>query len=175
MTERTTNFRRWFGNWFAGVDSYPDGYTEGCETVAQWEVDSELGESFAAFKVELAAHIRDSSLRPVGTRETQWLNDEWLRNLWYDLFGPEPAPDDPYPVPAEEWGHPRHTPYIKYAVGESDDNATEGERAWLARRGLTHAEIRHGYSWRREAPADYAERLARLTAEGKRTSYDGEV
>lgn len=174
MTERTANFRRWYSNWFVGVDSYPDGYTEGCESVGQWEGDPERNESFAAFKEELAAHIRDSSLTPRGTRETQWRNDEWLRNLWFDLFGPEPAPGDPYPVPPEEWGHPRETPYLEYAVGDEADS-TDAERAWLVQRGLTHADIRRGHSWRRTAPEGYAERLARLTAEGKRASYEGEV
>ncbi len=174
MTERTENYRRWMGNSFVGVDSYPDGYTEGCESVAQWEADPEWGDSFAAFKDELAAHIRDSSHTPVGKQETQWLNDEWLRNLWYDLFGPEPAPGDPYPVPAEEWGHPRETPYLEYAVGDEADS-TDAERAWLAQRGLTHAEIRRGYSWRQRPPEDYRDRLVRLTAEGKRAAYDGEV
>ena len=30
---------------------------------------------FAAFKTELAAHIRDSSHTPLGKEKTQWLND----------------------------------------------------------------------------------------------------
>ncbi|SDT55417.1 hypothetical protein [Jiangella sp. DSM 45060] len=174
MTETTRNYDRILGNWFTGVDNDPDGYTEGCESVAKWEREPERSEQLAAFKKELAAHVRDSSDTPLSKRETQWLNDEWLRNLWYDLFGPEPAPGDPYPVPAEEWGHPRETPYIEYAVGDEADS-TEAEKAWLAQRGLTHADIRRGYSWRQQPPADYADRLARLTAEGRRTSYDGEV
>lgn len=175
MTETTRNYDRILGNWFTGVDSYPDSYTEGCESVSEWESDPKYKDGFAAFKEELAAHIRDSSDTPMSKREKQWLNDEWLRNLWYDLFGPEPVPGDPYLVPAEDWGHPRETPYLEYAVGENDDDATEGERAWLAQRGLTHAEIHRSYSWRPKPPADYAERLARLTAKGKRTAYDGEV
>ncbi|WP_053203429.1 hypothetical protein [Jiangella muralis] len=174
MTETTRNYDRILGNWFTGVDSYPDSYTEGCESVAKWQSEPDRSGQLAAFKAELAAHIRDSSDTPMSKRDHQWLNDEWLRNLWYDLFGPEPVPDDPYPVSAEDWGHPRETPYIEYAVGESEDDATEGERAWLAQRGLTHAEIRRG-GFARPAPADYRDRLARLTAEGRRTPYDGEV
>ncbi|TDE09078.1 hypothetical protein [Jiangella asiatica] len=158
---------------FSTTDAEPDFYVEGCESVERWENDSESKDRFAAFRDELAAHIRDSSDRPLGRRESQWRNDEWLRNLWYDLFGPEPAPGDPYPVPPDDWGRRRYTPYMEYGVSDRAEDGTEPERAWLAARGLTHGDLRPGASTRPQ-PEDYQERLERLTREGARQAVPSE-
>lgn len=166
MIERTENLRLWLANWFGDDDSDPDSYIEGCELAPTWLDDPHQGESFRAFRDELAVHIRDSSLRPLGEQEPQWNQDEWLRNLFYDLFGPDTPPEDPYPVPADDWGHERRTPYLLQAVGPDPERNGAATEAWLAKRGLTH-EDRDG-SHRRAEPADYQERLERLTREGAR-------
>lgn len=172
MAERTENFRKFMGT-FSTTNAEPEFYVDGCESAVGWARDPKWKDGFAAFKDELAAHIRDSSHTPLGKNESQWRNDEWLRNLWYDLFGPEPAPGDPYPVPADDWGRRRETPYMEHAVGDRADDSTEAERAWLAARGLAHEDIRHGTASRPE-PADYQERLERLTREGARKTQPGE-
>ena len=170
MTERTDNLRRWLGSWFGDDLNDPDGYIEGCERAEEWLADpGERGERFRAFQSELAAAIRDSSLP---SREPQWYRDEGLRNLYYDLFGPDAPAEDPYPVPADAWGRDRSSPYLDMAVGRDAERSYPGAPAWLAKRGLTH-EDRDG-SHRRAEPADYQERLERLTREGARSAQPGE-
>ena len=171
MTEVTENVRQWLGSWFGDDDSDPDGYVEGCDLAPGWENDPELAESFGRFRDELAAHIRDSSLRSLAGSEPQWNHDEWLRNLYYDLFGPDAPPEDPYPVPADDWGRTRYTPYL-FWMTKVADRLSEANKAWLAKRGLTHDQ-RDG-SHRRPEPADYQERLERLTREGARQAQPGE-
>lgn len=170
MTERTENLRLWIGNWFDDSGD-PDSYVEGCDRAAEWLVDPDQGANFRAFRDELAAHIRDSSLRSLAGDEPQWNDDEWHRNLYYDLFGPDAPPDDPYPVPAEDWGRTRDTPYL-FWLPKTADRLSESNKAWLARRGLTYAD-REG-NHRRPEPAGYQERLERLTREGARQAQPGE-
>ncbi len=170
MTPRTENFRLWIGNWFDDRGD-PEGYVEGCDLVSEWLADPETAPRFTAFKDELAAHIRDSSHKALAGDEPQWINDEWLRNLHYDLFGPEPPAEDPYPVAPEEWGRARWTPYMMYNVGRSDDTSGEGASAWLQTRGLRYADLNLKYH-RRSEPDGYHERLERLTREGARPATD---
>lgn len=170
MTPRTETFRLWVGNWFDDRGD-PETYVEGCDTAPEWLAEDTDG--FRAFRDELAAHIRDSSHKPLRGNEPQWVNDEWLRNLYSDLFGPEPPPEDPYPVPAEDWSQRRWTPYMLYGVGRSEELLSDSARAWLAARGLTINDVNKG-SHRRAEPDDYQERLERLTREGARPSHPDE-
>lgn len=173
MTEPTDNVRRWLSSWFGDDMNDPDGYLEGCEQAPIWAAESgERGDSFRAFRTDLAAAIRDSSVRALTAGEPQWNHDEWLRNLYYDLFGPEPPPGDPYPVPPDAWGRERTSPYLDMAVGADAERSHPGAPAWLAKRGLTYAD-REG-NHRRPEPADYQERLERLTREGARKAQPGE-
>lgn len=169
---RTENFRLWVGNWFSNDD--PETYIEGCETAPEWLAEDT--DSFRAFRDELAAHIRDSSHKPLAGDEPQWINDEWLRNLHYDLFGPQPPPDDPYPVAPERWGRIRWTPYTLYGVGRSEELLSDEARAWLTARGLTMSDIDSGPGFEhfRHEPDDYQQRLERLTREGARPSHPDE-
>ncbi|PZF85018.1 hypothetical protein [Jiangella anatolica] len=170
MTERTENLRLWIGNWFDDSGD-PDGYVEGCNRAPEWLDDPDQRESLLAFRDELAAHIRDSSLQSLAGSEPQWNNDEWHRNLYYDLFGPEAPPGDPYPVPPEDWGHRRQTPYL-FWLPKRADRLSEANRAWLAKRGLTHED--RGDHHRRPEPPDYQQRLERLTREGARQAWMSE-
>ncbi|PSL01552.1 hypothetical protein CLV30_11340 [Haloactinopolyspora alba] len=173
MTPRTENLRLWVGNWFDDQGD-PETYVEGCDTAPEWLADDT--DDFRSFRDELAAHIRDSSHKPLAGNEPQWINDEWLRNLHYDLFGPEPPPGDAYPVAPERWGRARWTPYLLHNVGRSDETSGEGAPAWLRARGLTYADIDSAPDSEhfRPEPDGYQERLERLTREGARPAHPDE-
>ncbi|SDU20437.1 hypothetical protein [Jiangella alkaliphila] len=168
MTPRSTNFRSWFA-WFSDTSQEADSYIEGCERVPEWLAEGNQG--FIEFRAELATHIKESSLPP-RRNESQWGMDEWLRDIWFDAFGPEPAPGDPYPVPLDRWGRVRFTDYLLHAVGEDDEDSSPGAAAWLAARGLDAATVTATPDGEMEnvrpEPADYADRLARLTEAGLR-------
>ncbi|TDE00319.1 hypothetical protein [Jiangella asiatica] len=174
MIPRSKNFRSWFA-WFSDTSQEPRHYIDGCERVLQWLAED--AEGFSQFREELAAHIRDSSLPPP-RRETQWTTDEWLRGVWFDAFGPEPPPDDPYPVPAEQWGRVRFTDYMLHAVDEDEEGSSDGAAEWLARHGLTaqgiHDAPTDGMMNVRPQPEDYLDRLKRLTEAGLREPQPGE-
>lgn len=132
------------------------------------------------FRDELAAHIRDSSYGPLGS-ETQWGTDEILRNLWFDVFGVEPPPGDPYPVPPERWARHRRTVYLRNIQWWAPDLVPERTRTWLGARGLTVDDVAAFHEpgadneFLRPEPAGYRERLAELTAQGLRSgSAEGE-
>ncbi|WP_106535520.1 hypothetical protein [Haloactinopolyspora alba] len=110
------------------------------------------------------------------------MTDEWLRNVWYDAFGPEPAPGDPYPVPAEDWGHRRLTDYMLHAVNETPELSSAGAPAWLETRGLTFADISAAVDLSatqsvgfRSAPEGWLEHLKDLTDRGLREPQPGEL
>ncbi|MBB5787654.1 hypothetical protein [Jiangella mangrovi] len=167
MTPRSTNFRSWFA-WFSDTSQEPGSYIEACERVSEWLAED--NQAFIEFRDELATHIRDSSLPP-RRNDTQWGTDEWLRDIWFDAFGPEPAPGDPYPVPADHWGRVRFTDYMLHAVDEDDEGSSDGAAAWLAQRNLTAQGVYAAFSremTRRPEPEGYAEHLRRATEAGLR-------
>lgn len=170
MIPRSENFRGWFGTWFSDISQEVDTYLTGCETARRWLADDAAG--FAEFRHELAAHIRDSSYPPP-RGESQWSTDEWLRDIWYDVFGPDSPAGDPYPVSAGHWGRVRLTSYMLHAVDDRD--SSPGTAEWLARRGLTASGIYAAFSTPvtqmlnvRPQPGDFADRLRRLTVAGLR-------
>jgi hypothetical protein len=157
----------------------PDIYIEACDDVPEMLADDDEGE-FHAFRDEFAAHVRDSSFPPL-PRSSQWITDEWLRDVWFDAFGPEPPPDDPYPVPPEHWGRLRQTDYMIYAVKDAPERSSPGAAAWLERRGLTFGEVRAGVLRPpsesvnfRSAPEGWLERLHDLVERGLRAEQPGE-
>lgn len=107
--EISANFRWWRQTFSDGGGELLDFYQEACNNVpARLETNFH---DIRGFRDELAAHIRDSSFGPLPS-ETQWNTDEILRDLWFDVFGAEPPPGDPYPVPRDRWGRHRMTTYI---------------------------------------------------------------
>ncbi|TDC53090.1 hypothetical protein E1212_06635 [Jiangella ureilytica] len=180
MIPESENFKEYFGGGFGMADNLPEFYIEACEEVAEMLADDEDG-SYHAFRDEFAAHIRDSSFSPL-PRTSQWITDEWLRNVWYDAFGPEPPPEDPYPVPTQDWGRRRLTRYMLHAVNQTPEVSSPGAPAWLAARGLTFADVAAGVEWSataqsvsfRPAPEGWLERLHDLTARGLRAEQPGE-
>lgn len=167
MIPRSQNFRGFLGGWFS-AETDLKLYIEACERVPAWLAENNQG--LIGFRDELATHIRDSSYPP-RPNSSQWATDEWLRDLWFDAFGPEPAPGDPYPVPADHWGRVRLTDYMLHAVDEDEEGGSDGARVWLAARGLTAQGVYDAISGdtvRRPEPADYADRLVRLSEAGLR-------
>lgn len=180
MIPESENFKGYFGGGFGMADSLPDFYIEACEEAPEMLADDGDG-TYHAFRDEFAAHIRDSSFSPL-PRTSQWITDEWLRNIWYDAFGPEPPPGDPYPVPAQDWGRRRLTRYMLHAVNRTPELSSPGAAAWLEARGLTFDDIEAGVEWSataqsasyRPAPEGWLERLHDLTARGLREEQPGE-
>ncbi|WP_026874388.1 hypothetical protein [Jiangella gansuensis] len=174
MIPRSKSFRSWFA-WFSDTSQEPGMYIDGCERVPEWLAEENA--AFLEFRDELATHIRESSLPPP-RNETQWSTDEWLRGIWYDVFGPEASPGDPYPVPGEQWGRIRFTDYMLHAVGEDDESSTDGAADWLARHGLEAQEIYDASTDSmvnvRPQPEDYLDHLKRLTEAGLREAQPGE-
>ncbi|TDD70988.1 hypothetical protein E1262_07620 [Jiangella aurantiaca] len=181
MTPPSENFREYFGSGLGLADELPESYVEACEEVPELLADDEDG-SYRAFRDELAQHIRDSSYPPHRTADSQWITDEWLRNVWYDAFGPEPPPGDPFPVPREDWGHRRRTPFMLYAIHQTPERSSPGAPAWLAARGLTFDDVNAGVGISltgqpasvRPAPEGWLERLHDLTERGLRAEQPGE-
>ncbi|WP_053204586.1 hypothetical protein [Jiangella muralis] len=168
MIPRTKDFARYIGTWFDTTDS-ADMYVEACERAPQRLAEDADG-SFRAIRDELAVHVRDSSYPPL-PNSSQWATDEWLRDLWYDVFGPEAPPGDPYPVPAGDWGTTRLTTYMLHAVDEDEEGSSAGAAAWLAARALTARGVYDAISAetvRRPEPDGYADRLRRLADAGLR-------
>lgn len=179
MTPLSHNFKAFFSG-FSMADHEPGLYVEACEDVPEMLADDDDGD-YRVFRDEFAAHIRHSSFPPASPADSQWITDEWLRDIWYDAFGPEPPPGDPYPVPAEHWGHLRQTDYMIYAVKETPERSSPGAAAWLERRGLTNAEVRAGILRPAEecinfrpAPEGWLERLHDLVERGLREEQPGE-
>jgi hypothetical protein len=165
---------------FALADEEPGLYVEAVEE-AQERLATDASEGYLAFRDEFAVHIRESSFPPASEADSQWMTDEWLRDVWYDAFGPEPPPGDPYPVPADHWGRLRQTDYMIYAVKETPERSSPGAAAWLERRGLTFAEVREGVLRSpakslnfRPAPEGWLDHLRELTARGLRETQPGE-
>lgn len=173
MITRTDNFRGWFRTWFGVAHSEPAGYLQGVERAGEWLADPASG--LAEFRAELAGHIRDSSY-PVDARTRgQWATDEWLRNIYFDAFGPQPPAGDPYPVPADAW-RTRLTDYALDGVGLDPDTASDGARDWLAARGLTFEDVAAAHADPdatnfRAQPDGYGERLRELSVAGLRESH----
>ena len=168
MISRSEAFRGWLGTWFGDVSQDVAGYIEGCEKAPTWLAENR--DDFRAFRDELAVHIRESSYPPL-PNSSQWMTDEWLRDLWYDTFGPDAPPGDPFPVPAEAWGTTRLTIYMLHAVDEDEEDGSDGASEWLAARGLDAKAVYDAISTatqRRPEPADYAEHLRRATEAGLR-------
>ena len=181
MIPKSKNFKAYFGSGFGMADDLPEFYIEACEEAPRMLADDDDG-SYHAFRDEFATHIRDSSYEPWSDGDSQWITDEWLRNIWYDAFGPEPPDGDPYPVPADEWARRRLTPYMLYAVNRNPELSSPGAAAWLEARGLTHDDVAAGIEYSataqsvsfRPAPEGWLERLHDLTERGLRTEQPGE-
>ena len=178
MTTPTQPFVVFLHSWF-GLDTEPDLYIEACESMDAWLTRGD--DRIPGYRDELAAHLRDSSYPPL-PHTSQWETDEWLRDTWYDAFGPEPTPGDAYPVPAADWGHVRLTPYMLHAVDEDPEQSSDGAPAWLERRGLTPADVDAAVSLPadqaphlRPAPDDWFDHLRRLTDDGRRDALPGET
>ena len=180
MIPESENFKAYFRNGFGMANSLQEFYIEACEEVPEMLADDDDG-SYRAFRDEFATHIRDSSFSPL-PKSSQWITDEWLRNVWYDAFGPEPAPGDPYPVPAEDWGRRRLTDYMLHAVNQTPEVSSPGAPAWLEARGLTFEDVAAGIEYSataqsvsfRPAPEGWLERLHDLTERGLRAEQPGE-
>lgn len=181
MTPMSTNFRQFFGSGFGMADDVPDFYVEACEEAPAKLADDASG-NYRAFRDEFARHLAESSYPPHGAGESQWTTDEWLRNVWFDAFGPVPAPGDPYPVPREDWGRRRLTDYMLHAVNQTPELSSPGAPAWLEARGLTFEDVAAGVEWSataqspsfRPAPEGWLERLHDLTERGLRAEQPGE-
>ncbi|TDD97247.1 hypothetical protein [Jiangella asiatica] len=180
MIAMSQTFKAFFSGGFGQVDYEPDLYVEAVEEVLKTLADDETG-GYQVLRDEFAAHIRESSFPPSSSLDSQWTTDEWLRDVWYDAFGPEPPPGDPYPVPTEHWGHLRQTDYMIYAVKDTPEHSSPGAAAWLERRGLTFGEVRAGVLRPaaecinvRPAPEGWFERLHDLVERGLREEQPGE-
>ncbi len=174
-------FDQIFGSGFNLADDEPAIYVEVCEEMPEKLANDPNGR-YQDFKDEFAAHIRDASFPPTSEGDTQWMTNEWLRDVWYDAFGPETPPGDPFPVPPEHWGHLRQTDYMIYAVKETAERSISGAAAWLEQRGLTNADVRNGVlkppeecTNFRSAPDGWLEHLKDLTDRGLREPQPGEL
>jgi len=143
----------WFLRRFADDASQdPEAYIERIDWFPQWcaenPADAELfkelmaaaivGHTVAADELsQVAGHIAEgATLADV---------DGVMRNLWYDLWGNEPIPDDRHPRPPW-WGTWFSTPYMSTAGFwyKTEGELEEGEREYLERRGLTLDAIGQG-------------------------------
>lgn len=169
--EQTPEFDRWMQVFSNDQAELLDMYYDACESVPQWLEANH--NDILGFRDELAAHIRDSSEPPYSS-ETQWTTDEILRNLWFDVFGSEPPPDDPYPVQRERWGRHRMTTYMRDIPYRHPERVRPETRAWLEARGVTiddlaaYREPGAEVEYSRPEPAGFRKRLDELTAAGRR-------
>ena len=170
--EQTPEFNRWMQVFSDDQDELLDFYYEACESVPRWLETNH--NDIRRFREELAAHIRDSS-EPAHGSETQWTTDEILRDLWFDVLGAEPPPDDPYPVPRERWGRHRTTKYMRDIPTKDTSRVPEKTRRWLTARNIAFEDLaayREPGAERdhtRPEPPGFRERLAELTAAGHRS------
>lgn len=166
------NFREWRQEFSDGGGELRDFYMEACESVPEW-LESNFND-IRGFRDELAAHIHDSSVGPFPS-ETQWSTDEILRDLWFDVFGVEPPPGDPYPVPRDRWGRYRMTTYMEDIPTKDTSRVSEATRQWLETRGVTFEDLAAYHQpgaeveYSRPEPPGFRDRLAELTAAGKRS------
>ncbi len=181
MMPISRNFKAFFSSGFGMATYEPSFYVEACEEAPEMLANDTTG-NYRAFRDEFAAHIRDSSFAPPSEGDTQWMTNEWLRNIWYDAFGPEPPPGDPFAVPQEHWGHRRLTDYMVYAVNETPEFSSPGAPAWLEARGLTFADVNAAVELSatqsvgfRSAPEGWLEHLKQLTDRGLREPQPGEL
>lgn len=169
--ERTETFNRWMQQ-AAYMPEVGESYDWICHNAQTFLEDDRS--DIRTFRDELAAHIRDSSYAP-NPAWTQWMHDEHLRDLWFDLFGPEPPPGDPYPVPRERWGRHRMTDYMQGLQWRHPEWMHQPAHDWLAARGVTWDDLAAYHSpgaerdYSRPEPAGYRKRLAELAAEGRRS------
>jgi hypothetical protein len=170
--KQTPEFNRWMQVFSHDQEELLDFYYEACESVPKWLETNH--NDIRRFRDELAAHIRDSSEPPYAT-ETQWTTDEILRDLWFDVFGAEPPPGDPYPVPRDRWGRHRMTTYMEDIPTADTARVPEPTRQWLAARGVTFEDLAAyrepgaDVEYSRPEPAGFRQRLDELTAAGQRS------
>lgn len=171
--EQTDLYDHWMNIFFLDPQAdLLDFYIEACQKVPTWMETNH--DDIHRFRDELAAHIRDSSYGPYPA-ETQWSTDEILRDLWFDVFGIGPPPGDPYPVPTERWGRHRMTTFLRHFPWQQPDLIQPADRDWLAARNLTlddlaaYREPGAERDYLRPEPDGYRERLAELTAQGRRS------
>lgn len=180
MIPMSDTFRDFFAGGFGAADHEPEVYIEACEEVPEMLADDDG--DYHAFRDELAVHIRDSSFPPASSGDTQWMTNEWLRNVWYDAFGPVAPPGDPFPVPQGDWGHSRLTDYMIHAIRKQPEMCSPGAPAWLEARRLTIAHIGAAVKLSatqsvgfRSAPEGWLEHLKDLTDRGLRDPHPGEL
>ncbi|SEE24806.1 hypothetical protein [Jiangella alba] len=170
--EISENFRQWREVFSDGGGELVEYYVEACDAVPGW-LESNVND-LRGFRDELAAHIRDSSVGPFPS-ETQWTTDEHLRDLWFDVFGAEPPPGDPYPVPRERWGRHRMTTYLRDIPHRHPERVRPESLTWLEARGVSlddlaaYREPGADVEYSRPEPAGFRKRLDELTATGRRS------
>lgn len=172
--ELTEAFEEWMQVFADDQAELLDFYYDACDQVPEWLETNH--DNIRQFRDELAAHICDSSIGPYPS-ETQWTTDEILRDQWFDIFGPEPSPGDPYPVPRERWARRRMTTYMRDIPWREPGLSLVPEKTqqWLAARGITfddlaaYREPGAEIEFSRPEPPGYRERLAELTAQGRRS------
>lgn len=157
----------------------PDEYLRFCSVTAHLTETDAMPDHLVELRDTIAAHLRDSSHRPLGLDTSQWINDEWMRDLWFDVFGPEPVPDDPYPVPGDDWGSVRWTPFMHHlaAHGAHDEcDLDQAAATWFRTHRVPrgHATPSADDPTYRPEPDGYHDRLDRLIHDGTRRAMPGE-
>ena len=163
----------------------PAEYLLFCARTTHLAATNKLPDHMRKLRDDLARCIRSSSHRPLTLDTPQWANDEWMRDLWFDLFGPEPAPGDPYPVPRDDWGSIRWTSAMRTLAthdAHPGSHLHAQTATWCRIRQLTPSQLMTtrgtdadaNLEHRRPEPTGYRDRLRRYVAEGTRPAVPGE-
>ncbi len=163
----------------------PEEYLHFCARTARLIAANKLPDHMRKLRDDLARCIRSSSHRPLTLDTPQWANDEWMRDLWFDVFGPDPAPGDPYPVTRDDWGTTRWTPAMRALTTHDAPPGSQlhaQTTTWCSARQLTPSQLKTArgtntsadLKHHRPEPAGYRDRLKRYVAEGVRRAMPGE-